>query len=228
MNRVFVVCLILFLLVFCIYDVIKKYYGTNSDDQKVQMAKFSDFMEGAKDKHLEAVKDILGIFIPLVIAWVLFHFVIGCIVIQSASMEPTLMTGDTVFINRLVYKTGSEIKRGDIVVFESDEYGLILGKRVIGLPGDKIEFNEGHVIINDIYVDEAQYVDSDVETNCLKEFVVPAGQYFLLGDNRENSADSRYWGNPYINRDKIIGRYMCKIGFSVQFDIIERFFGGKV
>ena len=129
------------------------------------------------------------------------------------------MTGSTMFANRL-YK---DIKRGDAVIFISDEFaGEYFGKRVIGLPGDTIEFKNGYVVLNGEYLDESAYIPDDVETNYSETFVVPANCYFMLGDNREYSDDSRYWNNPYIPREKIKGVYMGHIDFSFQYDVLNK------
>lgn len=176
-----------------------------------------------KNKGLEFIKDIIQIIAPALAIWIISKFVINIAVVQSGSMEPTLMTGNTVFYNCLAY-TNNEIQRGDIILFWSDEYSKYFGKRVIGIPNDEIRFENGYVVINGQYADESEYILKDIETNCEKTFIVPEECYFLLGDNRENSLDSRFWQNPYIPRNRIIGRYMGQIDFSIQFDIIERFF----
>ena len=83
------------------------------------------------------------------------------------------------------------------------------------------------MVINGQYCDETAYIPSDVETNCSKEFEVPQGCYFMLGDNREVSYDSRYWNNPYISKECILGKYMGQIDFSFQFDILYKFWGNN-
>lgn len=147
-------------------------------------------------------------------------------VVQSGSMEPKLETGNTVIYNRLAY-VNNEPQRGDVIVFYSEEYNSYFGKRIIGVPGDVIKFKDGYVVINNQFCDETLYIASDVETNCTKEFEVPEGCYFLLGDNREYSNDSRYWEQPYISKDQIKGKYMGQINFSFQYDILEKFFGNE-
>ena len=154
--------------------------------------------------------EVMSFAIPLIAAFAILTFVIMLSKVQSGSMEPLLRTGGTVIYNRLAYAL-KEPQRGDVVVFYSDEENGYLGKRIIGLPGDDIEFRDGYVVINGQYCDESAYIDDSVETNCIKEFEVPEGCYFMLGDNRENSKDSRYWEEPYINKDRIVGKYMGKI-----------------
>ena len=114
-----------------------------------------------------------------------------------------------------------EVRRGDIIFFESPEYNATFGKRVIGLPGDIVEFKDGYVVINGQYVDESAYIDKNVETNCAKTFTVPNGCYFVLGDNRELSNDSRFWLEPFVKQEDIIVRYMGQLDFSFQRDVFQ-------
>lgn len=167
------------------------------------------------------IRDSIDILVPVVVVAVLLTQVICVSVAQSGSMEPTLMTGDTIFFNRLYYKVGNEVERGDIICFKRE--GMVLGKRVIGLPGDTIEFRDGYVVINGVYADESAYLDEEVETNSLKVFTVPEDSYFVLGDNRRVSYDSRYWQEPFVPEGEIIGKYMGKMGFSIDKDILHKF-----
>ncbi len=166
------------------------------------------------------IKDVIPVAIPLLVFYLILKFVVFLSVVQSGSMVPTLGVGNTVFYNRLAYVNNAP-QRGDIVVFFSDEFGVYFGKRIIGLPGDEISFKDGYVVINGQYCDESAYMPANVETNCTKTFTVPDGCYFMLGDNRENSNDSRFWENPYIPFEKINGRYLWQIDFSIQFDILH-------
>ena len=165
------------------------------------------------------VWDILSFIVPIATAYIIFTFIVFLSVVQSGSMEPTLRVGNTVFYNRLAY-IKKPPQRGDIVVFYSDEFGVYFGKRIIGVPGDNISFKDGYVMINGQYCDETAYIPQSIETNCVKTFTVPEGCYFMLGDNREDSNDSRYWENPYIPFEKINGKYMGQIDFSIQYDIL--------
>lgn len=122
--------------------------------------------------------------------------------IDSGSMEPNLQEGEKVIINRLAY-TISEPQRGDVIAFEKDGEKLI--KRIVGVGGDVIESVDGTLIVNG-YVLNEPYIDANVETNFTGTFEVPKGSYFVLGDNRENSYDARYWGKNYITEENIVGR----------------------
>ncbi|MCR4904042.1 MAG: signal peptidase I [Butyrivibrio sp.] len=175
-------------------------------------------------KGPDIIWDVLSFGVPLAAAFFVLSFVIMVSVVQSESMDPVLKVGNTVFYNRLAY-INSEPQRGDVIAFYSQEYGAYFGKRIIGVPGDVISFKDGYVVINNQFCDETAYIDTDVETNCTKTFEVPEGCYFVLGDNRENSNDSRYWQEPYISADMIKGKYMGQIDFSFQYDILCQIMG---
>lgn len=131
-------------------------------------------------------------------------------VIQSSSMEPTLMTGDIVLYRMTLPK--EHIERGTIVELKKD--GIYYGKRVIGLPGDVVSFKDGKVFINNILLPES-YIPNGVETEPLSGatyYTVPDSSYFVLGDNREVSGDSRAWSTPYIRSQDITGVYLTTIG----------------
>lgn len=153
----------------------------------------------AKNEILDWIKTL---FFYCVIPVLLFECFFFMAQVPTGSMETTIPTGSRVFTVRCFNK--DNIKRGDIVVFNSDETGLILIKRCIGIPGDTIVFDgDGSVKINGEYIDE-EYVSSfsDYEGT----FEVPDDCYFFCGDNRKGSFDARYWEQPYINKNEIIGK----------------------
>jgi signal peptidase I len=203
--------IIVSLAVLYVYDSLKEHLGRAETKDAEPMTK-----EEKKRRMNGLIRDLAVLFSAIILGIVLHTQVINITVIQSASMEPTLMTGNTVFVNRLAYKTGKTPERGDIVIFWSDEHNEYLGKRVIGLPGDEIAFSDGHVVVNGAYLDETAYLSDETETICAKTFLVPEGCYFMLGDNRSYSYDSRFWQNPYISQEDIIGKYMGQIAFSFQ------------
>lgn len=127
-------------------------------------------------------------------------------VIPSGSMEPTIMTGDRIFGNRLAYKN-EDPAFGDIIIFRypDDERQLFI-KRIIGMPGDTVLVVDGDVYLNgsDTPIDEP-YVKVDAQGD-FGPYVVPEDSYFVMGDNRNNSADSRYWINTFVKREKILGK----------------------
>ena len=122
--------------------------------------------------------------------------------VPTGSMETTIPVGAQVVTARIFNK--DNVERGDIIVFESEEMDIILIKRCLGLPGDKIVFDDmGRVFINDeVYRESYVSSRSDFEG----EFVVPEDCYFFVGDNRAGSLDARYWENPYIHKDFVKGK----------------------
>ena len=152
----------------------------------------------------------------VLVALLMQHFVVQVFSIPSESMVPTLMVGDRVAVNRVSYVIGGGVERGDVIVFKRPK-GEATGdpnqpeqfiKRVIGLPGDVVEAREGVVYIDGKPLRETGkrgYLSSDVVTNNLsRPVVVPPNKVFVLGDNRERSRDSRFFGA--VPESDIIGR----------------------
>lgn len=130
--------------------------------------------------------------------------------VPSESMEETIMTGDRFFGNRLAYLFENP-ERYDIVVFKyPDDERQLFVKRVIGLPGETVEIKEGKVYING---SEKPLDDSfipETPTGDYGPYVVPEGSYFMLGDNRNHSGDSRFWKQPYVEKNKIVGKAILR------------------
>lgn len=152
--------------------------------------------------------------ILLVIVIFAERFLIVNAVIPSESMEPTVMTGDRLFGNRLAYLK-DDPQRFDVVIFRyPDDESKLFIKRVIGLPGDTIDIHDGEVYINgeETPLDDSfcMLPDSTDAGNLTGPITVPDGYYFMLGDNRLNSKDSRYWENTFVARDKILGKAVLR------------------
>ena len=125
--------------------------------------------------------------------YLLFRFVFLLGYVPTSSMEPTLQEKSFILGSRIF----SELKSGDIIIFEKD--GVLLVKRIAGCPGDKVDLSQlAYMTTVPIPV-----WDSPVIT-------VPEGCYFVLGDNTQNSWDSRYWEDPFINRNQIVARLFEK------------------
>ncbi|MDZ5038282.1 signal peptidase I [Clostridium perfringens] len=152
-------------------------------------------------------KWISPVLLTIILAILINKFLIYTVYIPSESMSPTINKDDRLFI-RKIYNSNS-IKRGDILVFNSEELREILIKRVIGLPGDNIKIHNGEITINGEKIEE-EYVKNN-EFNYEGEFIIPSGKYFFLGDNRNNSKDSRFWVNPYIDFEDIEGKVLIRV-----------------
>lgn len=143
---------------------------------------------------------IVPIFAALVIAILINKFIFFNVYVPTGSMIPTINENDKILVTR-VYNTNN-IERGDIIVFYSDELQETLIKRLIGLPGDHIEINNGIITINGEVLEE-DYVKNNDDFSGV--FDVPEGKFFFLGDNRANSNDARLWINSYIDGEEIKG-----------------------
>ncbi len=148
----------------------------------------------------------IPIISAFIIAFLINKFVLFKVLIPSESMVPTLNVGDRLFVTR-IYNL-DRLERGDIIVFYSEELQEDLIKRLIGLPGDTIEIENGVVSVNGEVLQE-DYIGAQDNYNGVYE--VPEGKYFFLGDNRLYSKDSRYWINPYIDGEDITGKAQIKV-----------------
>ena len=164
----------------------------------------------------------LTALIAVALAILVQSFVVKPYLIPSTSMANTLVPGQRVLVDRLVYHYRAP-HRGDIIVFRRPEPPHdVLIKRVVGLPGDLLSLRGGYLYINgvrarDSFVDKIDGVTEPTDPadpyastqpgapwSLAHPFRVPAGQYFVMGDNRTDSSDSRYWGT--VPRSSIIGR----------------------
>lgn len=160
-----------------------------------------------KVKKRSAIKEwIIDITVIACIALFVWNFIGYGVWITSGSMIPTLQIKDRLIVSR-VHDT-KNLKEGDIVLFKNDEFkNEILIKRLIGLPGDKIEIKDGIVYRNGEKLEE-DYVKNNEKRDGV--YQVPENKYFFLGDNRANSADSRYWKNPYVDESHIEGKAIMR------------------
>ncbi len=150
---------------------------------------------------LRFLVDVLETLVLSVVLFVTINLISARIRVDGSSMYPTLVSGEYMIVNRISYRLGNP-KRGDIIVFHpppkpKEEYI----KRVIGLPGDEIEVKNNAVFINGQRLDESYL---KVTTNYIGTWQVPAGQLFVLGDNRNNSEDSHDWG--MVPMEYVVGK----------------------
>lgn len=106
-----------------------------------------------------------------------------------------------------------EPQQGDIIYFRSKEEGgdVVLVKRIIGTPGDVVEEKDGVIYINGAPLQE-NYLNEQPEPLDFGPYIVPADSYFVLGDNRNHSHDSRYWEYPFVNKSDILAKHLLSIG----------------
>ncbi len=140
----------------------------------------------------------------LAIVVVVKHFLFQPFYVKGASMEPNYEDHEYLIIDELTYRF-NDPKRGEVVVFrypnDPSQYFI---KRVIGLPGDAINIQESGVLVNGKLLDESAYLDATVQTSGSVEVTLGQDEYFLMGDNRPSSLDSRIFGP--VNRSYIVGR----------------------
>ncbi len=161
---------------------------------------------------MKIIKEIFSwimVFVfAIILAALIKKYVIFNVEVPTGSMENTIMIGDRAATFRLAYLF-NDPKRGDIVVFPfPDDEKMDYIKRIIGLPGETIEGRDGLVYIDGEALKEP-YVTAEIDSD-FGPYHVPEDCYFMMGDNRNNSADSRYWDNKYVERDKIEGKAILK------------------
>ncbi|WP_138207944.1 signal peptidase I [Haloimpatiens lingqiaonensis] len=146
---------------------------------------------------------VVPVLAALILAFLINKFVFFFISVPTESMYPTIKPGDKIGVTK-VYKK-DKLKRGDIVVFYSKELKVMLIKRLIGVPGDKIDVAEdGAVYVNGEKKSETYVKNPGGKANM--SFQVPKDKFLFMGDNRANSLDARYWNNKYIDKDDIKGK----------------------
>lgn len=159
-----------------------------------------------KDEILSWIKVIVSAFL---IAIVLRTFVFQMALVNQISMNPTLYEGQMLVISKINYLAGNP-QRGEIVVLKDEAENKLLIKRVIGLPGEKIQLKDGKVYINSKEL-QPDYTSFPTYAYTQEQWTLPAGEYFVLGDNREHSRDSRSENVGLVNRKSIIGKAVFRI-----------------
>jgi len=156
----------------------------------------------------EIISWVLTLGITLLVIFVLKNYVIINANVPTGSMENTIMPDDNLFGYRLAY-LNKEPARGDIIFFYfPDDETQKFVKRIIGLPGETVNIIDGKIYINGAKepLEEPYLKEEWIERTGPFEFQVPEGCYFVMGDNRNSSEDSRVWANPYVAKEKIIGK----------------------
>ncbi len=143
------------------------------------------------------LKELLPYIVIILVVVLIRGFIITPAKVNGDSMEDTLYNGEIVLLNKISLKT-SEIKRFDMVVLEYEKELLI--KRIIGLPGERIEYKNNELYVNSVIVKTPMKFEDTEDF----EMEVKNNEYFVLGDNRDDSKDSRYFGN--VNKNDIKGK----------------------
>ncbi|HIW50224.1 MAG TPA: signal peptidase I [Candidatus Blautia intestinavium] len=160
------------------------------------------------EKVRKSLRWVFEIAVTLVFAALTAVLMFQTVTMQESSMEPTLSVGDRFFMNRVVYKLSSP-KRGDIIVFRtnaSDDAALHI-RRVIGLPGETVQIRDGQIYIDGELYDESRDFPEITNPGLAENGVsLKSGEYFVLGDNRNNSEDSRYANIGMVKKRYIVGK----------------------
>lgn len=170
--------------------------------------------EKLEDKKVRGVlRLVFEIIVTLAFAALVGIAMFQSVTMQESSMEPTISVGDRYFMNRVIYRVSSP-KRGDVIVFRtnaSDDAALHI-RRVIGLPGETVQIVDGQILINGETYKEGR--DFPVISNpgmASSPVTLESGEYFVLGDNRNNSEDSRYGSIGKVNKKYITGKLWFKL-----------------
>lgn len=151
------------------------------------------------------VKDWAAVLIAVAVVVLLSKTVWLCAVIPTASMDPTLPSPCYVFSSRVAYWFSAP-QRGDVVLFRRDDGDkTIYAKRVIGLPGDVVDIIHGKTYINDEPLEEP-YLPEAPDPSVELRLVVPEDCYFMMGDNRNHSRDSRHWEERFVPEENILSK----------------------
>ena len=188
-----------------------------------QSPKIQEAKEKLEDEKVRGfMRWVFEIVVTLVLAAMVGIMLFQTVTMQESSMEPTIAVGDRFFINRVVYKFSSP-KRGDLIVFRtnaSDDAALHI-RRVIGLPGETIQISGGRILIDgEAYKEGKDFPMISNPGLASSSITLESGEYFVLGDNRNNSDDSRYADIGMVKKRYIAGKiwFTCapfeKLGFT--------------
>lgn len=169
------------------------------NNKEMKDLKKKDIKKGKKSMIRELLETVISAGI---IAFIIITFIGQVTVVRGASMEPTLHDNERLVANKISYRFETP-ERGEIIIFKPPlEIKRNYIKRIIGVPGDKIEITKGEIYLNDKKLEEPYVKNRSHED--MPPTIVPDNSFFVLGDNRPNSSDSRYWG--FVPRKNVVGR----------------------
>ena len=192
---------------------------------RMEKKALSSAREKSEDSKLRKVLIwVFEIVVTLIFAVLTSMMLFQSVTMQESSMEPTLAVGSQYFVNKLAYKTSSP-KRGDIIVFRtngSDDAALHV-RRVIGLPGETIQIVNGRILINgEAYKEGKDFPSINNPGMAANAITLEAGEYFVLGDNRNNSEDSRYADIGKVNKKYITGKLWFQISPRKEIGLLDQ------
>ncbi len=182
----------------------------------------SDFKDSFEDKRRPDRQEVLSFFwevikivvVALAIIAPVRYYLFQPFFVKGASMEPSFNDGDYVLIDELTYRF-REPARGEVIVFRSpQDRSQFYIKRVIGLPGEQLEINNNKITVfneqtpKGFALNEAKYLTTEIPTAGTLRVKMAENEYFVLGDNRLHSSDSRLWGS--VNKKLITGRVLLR------------------
>ena len=197
----------------------------SEDDDKKSRRRKRKRGEKYRDPNLNIVQELLSLIVyigvVILICFIIMNFVGGRVQVEGPSMQDTLYTGDNLWVDRVSYKF-SDPKRFDVVVFPVAD-GSYYIKRVIGLPGEKVQIlPDGTILINDKALDEHYGKETIWDPGIAAQpFYLGKDEYFVLGDNRNDSHDSRASDIGNISKDDIFGKAVLRLSPIEKFGKID-------
>jgi signal peptidase I len=195
-------------------STIEKAENTTQEKPKKKKHTKKKAIEKSEKQEVSKLKEAISFMTPIVIALIvailLKTFIFANAVVPTGSMINTIQEGDRIIASRLAY-INEDPKRYDVIIFHyPDDESQLFVKRIIGMPGETINIKNGIVYITDASGNTTE-ARSDFVTNCVPTgdfgpYTVPLGSYFVMGDNRNDSWDARYWKKKNVEKKKIIGK----------------------